>query len=234
MNIEFITQNFTRHGGTSHEPYNSLNVRFGIGDNKDVVLENRKIICEKLGIELRQLVSLNQVHSDRILYVDETIKGEIDGYDAMITDLKEIYLMVQVADCQGVMIWDPKAEVIANVHNGWKGSAQNIVGKTIRKMKEEFGCEPSDLLVGVSPSLGPCHAEFSDPYKELPEHLHEYILENNHINFWKATIDQCTNEGVLKENIEVPGICTVCNEEYFSHRRDKGKTGRFAVIIGMS
>lgn len=233
MKTKIIKKIFTRLGGVSHEPYDSLNVRFGIGDNKDDVLKNRKLICEELRIELEQLVSLNQIHSDRILYVDKMVKGEIDGYDAMITNKKGIFLMIQVADCQAVCMYDPEKKAVANTHNGWKGSAQNIVGKTIRKMEEQFGCDPADILVGISPSLGPCHSEFSDPYKELPVHLQPYILKNNHVDFWEATADQCTSEGVLKENIEVSEICTVCDDDYFSYRKSGGKTGRFAVIIGI-
>ncbi|MFC1810138.1 peptidoglycan editing factor PgeF [Patescibacteria group bacterium] len=236
MKTEIIKQIFTREGGASHPPYDSLNVRFGIGDNEDDVLENRRRICEELRIEMGQLVSLNQVHSDRLLYVDELVQGEIDGYDAMITDVNEIFLMIQVADCQAVMIWDPKAEVVANVHNGWKGSVQNIVGKTVHKMIEDFGCEPKNIKVEVSPSLGPCHAEFSDPYNELPKELHEFIDENNHVDFWKTTEKQCMDEGIKRKNIKIAQICTVCNKnKYFSHRADINKqgTGRFASVIGM-
>lgn len=230
-----IKRIFTRNGGASYEPFDSLNVRFGIGDNEDDVLENRRRICEELKIDMGQLISLNQIHSDRILKVDENVHGEIDGYDAMITDLDGKFLMIQVADCQGVMIWDDVRGIIANVHNGWKGSAQNIVGKVLKKMKDEFGCDAENIKVEVSPSLGPCHAEFSDPFNELPDKLHEFIDDKNHVNFWEATKKQCINEGVPAENIKIAGECTACNtDKYFSYRADVNLegTGRFAVLIG--
>jgi hypothetical protein len=225
---------FTRNGGISHEPFDSLNIRFGIGDEEDDVMENRMRICHELGIDMGQLISLNQIHSDRILKVDENVHGEIEGYDAMITNLTDKFLMIQVADCQGVMLWDDVRSVIANVHNGWKGSAQNIVGKCVRKMVDEYGCLAANIKVEVSPSLGPCHAEFSDAYNELPEELHEFI-KDGHVDFWKATEKQCRDEGVSVENIKITGVCTACNtDKYFSYRADINKegTGRFAVIIG--
>lgn len=230
-----IKKVFTRIGGISHEPFDSLNVRFGIGDNEDDVLENRRHICSKLGIKMGQLISLNQIHSDKILTVDSDVHGEIDNFDAMITDVAGKFLMIQVADCQAVMLWDEVRGVIANVHNGWKGSAQNIVGKVIRKMKEDFGCNVDNIKVEVSPSLGPCHAEFSDPYNELPKELHRFI-KDGHVDFWEATKKQCTEAGVSAENIKIAGICTACNiDKYFSYRADVAMegTGRFGVVIGI-
>jgi hypothetical protein len=227
---------YTRRGGVSQEPFDSLNARFEIGDNENDVIENRRRICSDLKINHEQLVSLNQIHSDRIVKVRHEDYGEIDEYDGMIANIAGKFLMIQVADCQAVMLWDEKNKVIANLHNGWKGSAKNITGKCIRKMKKDFGCDPKDINIEISPSLGPCHSQFSDPYNELPEDLHKFIKENNHVDFWKVTKEQCINEGIPKSNIKNPKICTVCNNhKYFSYRSDisKNGTGRFAVIIGM-
>ncbi|MFC1656319.1 peptidoglycan editing factor PgeF [Patescibacteria group bacterium] len=183
---------------------------------------------------LKNLVSLNQVHGDSILKVDSA-NQEIDGdYDAVITNKKDVNLVIRVADCQAVSIYDPVREVVANIHNGWKGSVKNIVGKTIKKMESESGCDPKDMYVWISPSLGPCHAEFSDPLNELPENLHKYILENNHVDFWKMTKDQCVQEGILENHIEMPTQCTVCHSDiFYSYRASKGGRDRFEVVIGM-
>jgi len=225
---------FNRHGGSSHEPYDSLNVSYAIGDNEDDVLENQTRICKELGIAIGDLVSLGQVHGDQILHVDANTNGETDGYDAMITDVPGKFLMIKVADCQAVMIWSDVKDVVANVHNGWKGSAQNIVGKTLTKMINEFQCHPSSINIEISPSIGPCCAEFTDPKKELPEHLHQFIKENNHVNFWAATKKQCLDYGLDESKIKCTNICTVCNtKDYFSYRGEKEGTGRFAAIIGI-
>lgn len=225
---------FTRHGGGSNPPFNSLNVRFGIGDNKENVEKNRKIITDFIGIKSENLTSLNQVHGDKILKANKPANNEINGCDAIITNTRGLFLMIQVADCQAVCIYDPVNNAIANIHNGWKGSAKNIAGKTVKKMNKEYGSLPKNLLVGISPSIGPCHSKFSDPYNELPNQLHEYIDQNNHVDFWKATKKQLMEEGVKEENIENPEICTLCNKNrYFSYRGGNKKTGRFGVVIGM-
>lgn len=232
--MTIIHKVFNRHGGASHEPYDSLNVSFAIGDNEDDVLENRTRICKELEISMGDLVSLNQIHSDKILTVDSNTTGEIEGYDAMITDVPGKFLMIKVADCQAVMIWSDVKDVIANVHNGWKGSAQNIVGKTLTKMINEYQCHPSSIHVEISPSIGPCHAEFTDPKKELPEKLHEFIGPDNHVDFWSVTKKQCLEYGLIESNIYSSNVCTVCNtKDYFSFRGEKEGTGRFAAIIGI-
>lgn len=215
--------------------FQRINVRFRPQDDNNVVQQNREIICNELEISPENLCSVNQVHGDKILIIDNNNSSkEPDGYDAIITNQKNKYLIIQIADCQAVMLYDAKNEAIANIHNGWKGSTLNIVEKTIHKMGEEFGSNPIDIYVAISPSLGPCHAEFSDPYNELPNDLHKYIGSNNHVDFWQATIDQCTNCGIPENQIECAKICTYCNNQtYFSYRADKGGTGRFAAIIGM-
>jgi hypothetical protein len=225
---------FSRHSGVSNPPYDSLNVRFKIGDKDENVIENRKIIAHFLNTECENLVSLDQTHSDKVLKVSKPLKDEIHGYDAMITDKRGIYLMIQIADCQAVCVYDPVKEVIANIHNGWKGSSKNIVGKTVNKMKEEYGSSPKDLFAFISPSLGPCHSKFSNPDNELPGHLHKYIDSKERVNFWQATKDQLINEGVTEKNIEISKVCTACNtDKYFSYRSENKTTGRFAVVIGM-
>lgn len=232
--MKVIQKVFNRHGGASHEPYNSLNVSFAIGDNEDDVVENRMRICKELGITMGDLVSLNQIHSDKIFHVDSSTNGEIEGYDAMITDVPGKFLMIKVADCQAIMMWSDVENIVANIHSGWKGSAQNIVGKTLTKMISEFRCSPSSIHVEISPSIGPCCSEFSDPKKELPEHLHQFIGENNHVDFWAATKKQCLDYGLDKTKIKCVEVCTVCNKkDYFSFRGDDEGTGRFAAVIGM-
>lgn len=232
--MKVIHKVFNRHGGASHEPYDSLNVSFAIGDNEDDVMENRMRICKELGITMGDLVNLNQIHSDKVYHVATEDHGEIEGYDAMITDVPGKFLMIKVADCQAVMMWSDVKDVVANVHNGWKGSARNIVGKTLTKMISEFRCHPSSIHVEISPAIGPCCSEFTDPKKELPEHLHQFIDENNHVDFWAATKKQCLDYGLTEKNITSADVCTVCNKkDYFSFRGDEKGTGRFAAVIGM-
>jgi len=138
--------------------------------------------------------------------------------------------MVKVADCQGILMLDSENRAIGCIHSGWRGSVKNIIGKAIGKMKKEFGTNPKNLLVGISPSLGPCCAEFSNPERELPEFIRPY-LKNRHVDFWKLSLDQCLHAGVPKKNIEIARVCTKCDPGYFSYRR--GEDGRMAVFISL-
>ena len=138
-----------------------MNVGLGIGDRTDAVAENRRRVAACLGVD--SLIFSNQVHEDGIRVFRDggpgfSHKNEVG--DAMVTDVPGICLAIQVADCQAVVLYDPDRAVVANVHSGWRGSIINIIGRTVETMTVEFGCDPGNLLAGVSPSLGPCCAEF--------------------------------------------------------------------------
>lgn len=163
-----------------------------------------------------------------------------DAVDGFITATPGIALCVRFADCQGVLFFDPVKRVIAAVHSGWRGNAQNILGKCVAKMTSEFDCNPANILIGISPSLGPCCAEFSDPVNELPEEMHKYISEkipgkNPHVDLWQCSHDQLTSVGIPSENIEIARRCTVCeNDHFFSYRGGKKTTGHMAGLIMLS
>lgn len=179
-------------------------------------------------LKMPDAVTADQVHKDDILELDQ-FPGELPQCDAFITSSKNLPIMVKVADCQGVLVYDPEHEAIASVHSGWKGSALNIIGKTIQKMKAKYGSEPSKLIVAISPSIGPCCAEFSDPKNELPAFCHRFIKDNNHVDFWALSREQLKLEGVLEKNIELAGKCTRCQPGYFSHRN--GDSKRMGVFV---
>lgn len=216
------------------------NLGFGIGDDDGNIKENYRRFCQPLGIDPEKLVVSKQVHGDGILILNaagenhEMPLDKLSGYDAFITDMQDISLSVRFADCQGVLIFDPLRQAVAAVHCGWRGNVLNILGKTVLKMVENFGADPVYLLVGISPSLGPCCAEFTDPASELPEFMQKYVNEKNCVDLWQCSLDQLREAGVLAENIEIARTCTCCNKDlFFSHRRDKGNTGRMAAIIAL-
>jgi hypothetical protein len=223
---------FSRHGGASEQPYHSRNVGLHVGDDEALVLQNRAIIKEELG--LARLVSAKQVHGDSILNVDWLPDADVEhaGHDALMTNIPEIGLMIQQADCQAVMLYDPEHGAVANIHSGWRGSVANIIAKTVAAMIFAYGTRPAALLAAISPSLGPCCGEFVQYRTELPLSFHAYQVQPNHFDFWAISRDQLRAAGVRIEHIEIAGRCTVCNENYFSYRRDR-VTGRFASVIGM-
>lgn len=223
---------FPRHDGASEAPYHSCNVGLHVGDDETMVLRNRQELKKKLGLE--RLISTRQVHGDRVLLVDRLPEADMEynGYDALITKIAGVGLMIQQADCQAVLLYDPEHGAVANIHSGWRGSVTNIIGKTINAMTTAYGTRPTALLAAISPSLGPCCGEFLNYRAELPESFHAYQIRPNHFDFWAISRDQLRDSGVQGDRIEIAGRCTVCDENYFSYRRE-GVTGRFASVIGL-
>jgi YfiH family protein len=222
---------FTRHGGGSEHPYSSLNCSFGVGDRRSVVMENRRRMKESLGID--HLVSAHQIHGDKVMILQEMPKDdfEADGFDAFVTD-QPIGLMIQQADCQAVIFYDPVRKVIGAAHVGWRGSVAGMIGETVRAMIDNFGSEPADLLAAVSPSLGPCCAEFVNYRSELPEWMHSFQVRSDHFDFWEISRIQLQEAGVAASKIDIARVCTCCSKDHFSYRRSK-TTGRCATVIGL-
>ena len=222
----------TRDGGVSSGAYKSLDLSMRGGNVK----KNYEIFSNKTGFDLKNVAIAYQKHTDKILRVDQPLgfKNAKEAIDGFMTNKKNIPLIVRFADCQGVLYFDPIKKVIAAVHCGWRGNTKNIVGKAIKKMKEEYNCDPKNILVGISQSLCPDCSEFSNPKKELPEHMHKYI-KDRHVNLWQCSIDQLTAEGVLNKNIELLKRCTVCEyDKFFSFRGGKTVTGHMAAVIQLT
>jgi len=230
---------FTRSHGCNDGPFQSLNVCADVGDDIRRVRDNRNIIARLCGGG--KLFFLKQVHGCDVAVIKGRHKG-LSGMtidegtvgDAVITDIPGLNLVIQVADCQAVLIYDPVRRVVANVHSGWRGSIQNIIGATITRMQQEFRTVPGDIMAGIGPSLGPCCAEFVNYKSEIPRPFWKYRTAGNHFNFWSASHDQLCAAGVPKENISLANICTRCNTDLFFSYRRAGITGRFAAVIGLS
>lgn len=224
-------------GGASKGIFSSLNLGFIKEDQPENILENYKRFSKIFRLKPDQLVIGDQSHSDEVLEINEKnldlvgIENTIDEVDGFMTNLKNVPLTVRFADCQGVFFFDPIKNVIAAVHSGWRGNVQNIIGKTVEKMVKTYGTNPEDLIVSIGPSLGPCCAEFTDPQEELPDWMHVFV-EGRNVNLWNCSLHQLAEQKVKAANVELAGICTVCNsDKFFSHRAGKGKTGHMAGLI---
>jgi len=222
---------FTRHGGVSNPPYDTLNVSYTVGDRPEKVTENIREIQKVIKAE--DVAHVNQSHGDDILVLG---KNEFRKYeevpfaDAMITDVPRAALLVKQADCQGTIIYDPDRHVVAIVHCGWRGNVQNILGSVVVRMKEDFGCKESDLLAAIGPSLGPCCAEFVGYESLFPGMFERFMVRENHFDLWAVSCWQLRRAGLRKDNIEVAGICTRCRTDLFYSYRGEGKTGRFGTV----
>ncbi|MFC1820372.1 polyphenol oxidase family protein [Thermodesulfobacteriota bacterium] len=222
---------FTRHGGVSESPYNSLNTGYNTGDKPESVKKNLQIISETIGAG--HLIFMNQVHGRDILTFSKDNHrdfGTTADADAVVTDIPSVALMVKQADCQGIILFDAVKAVISIVHCGWRGNTCNILGSVVRKMRSEFGCTVSDMLAAIGPSLGPCCAEFIT-YKDIfPEEFGRFMVRKNYFNLWEISRRQLLEAGLREDKIEIAGICSRCNVDLFYSYRAEGITGRFATV----
>jgi polyphenol oxidase len=186
------------------------------------------------------LVFLHQVHGNDFHIIaakertlDPAAPVALEKADALITDAPGINLVIQVADCQAVLLVDPVLRVIANVHSGWRGSIGNIIGGTVAAMKDRFGCRPKNIQAGIGPSLGPCCAEFMHYKTEIPDKFWKYKDTGVLFDFWAISRDQLVDAGVPDKQIRSSGICTRCRTDLFFSYRKEGKTGRFAAVVGL-
>jgi hypothetical protein len=229
---------FDRHGGVSTALYASLNVGHHVGDREDAVRVNRKRVKDRLAVT--HLLSARQVHDTGIYCLKEPLDEdrEVEGFDALITDLPGTGLMIQQADCQAVLLFDPKKEVIAAVHCGWRGSVQGILTRVVATMAENYGTSPTDLQAVISPSLGPCCAEFVNYRRELPAEFQQFMVRDNYFDFRQISRYQLMSMGLSQQRIATAGICTCCSNDYFSYRRASrlhdGLTGRNCSVIALA
>lgn len=222
--------------GVSSGPFRYGNVSRSVGDDSFSVDWNRERIKEHLGATT--LISAHQVHGDAI-YCCTTMPSqdiEVEPYDAIITNVKGLAIIIQQADCQALLLFDEKNGVIAGIHAGWRGNIINIINKTVQAMSTNFGSKPQHIRAYISPSLGPCCAEFVHFKDEFPESFQKFATAKpNHFNLWEISQQQLLDTGILLQHIEIAGICTSCNRDFFSYRRacreGDGRTGRCCSAI---
>lgn len=227
---------WTRRGGVSQEPYASLNLSYSVGDRLERVQENRRLIREAMGLE--ELISVSQVHGPNSLILTSRRQLpaglEIKGIDILITDLPGIGLLIKQADCQAVIIYDPVRQVVANVHCGWRGNVQNVLGQAVQQLSQVFGCRPADLHAGISPALGPDCAEFVNYRQEWPESFWPYRRRGTYFDLWRLSRDQLQAAGIPPDQIDIAGLCNHCEaSDFFSYRRER-LTGRNGTVVALT
>ena len=244
--FHFIT---TRHGGCSKAPFHSFNLASHVGDREENVLKNRANLASSLGINVEKFFYSRQEHGNRIFLINDenvfqnnnNLTDTIPVSDALITDCKGICLLVFVADCVPVLLFDCRKKVIGLVHAGWKGTVSLISGKTVRLMQSHYGCRAQDIICAIGPSIGPCcyevGSEVINKVREcFPEGLnliHSPSSNNKHFfNLWQANKIQLLSCGIFEEHIETASMCTSCHSDlFFSSRKENKHTGRFAAGI---
>jgi hypothetical protein len=222
---------FLRHGGTSEGKFSSLNTGESVGDHPDRVKVNRESI--RKAVNVPKVVYAHQNHGANVHRVTAKNVDKIPAADALFTTEKNLGLAVTHADCQAAILYDPVHEAVAVVHAGWRGNVQNIYARVAEAMQRDIGTQPQNLVVCISPSLGPDHAEYKNFKQELPEDFWSFQVKPSYFDFWAISRKQLNGCGILDKNIEISGVCTHCNpKDYFSYRRDKD-TGRHATVVAL-
>jgi len=232
---------FMRHGGTSPFPWKSLNMATSVGDSSENVIENRKRIADSLKIGKFEFYDLWQVHSNEVVIAGKPRqRGEPHlKADAIVTDKVELALLMQFADCVPILLYDPERKVIASAHAGWKGTLSGIAAETVKVMVEKYKSEPGKIIAVIGPSICREHYQIGDDVASKVNSV--FKPEEKVLTYTKEKIfmDLSAANKILLEkmgikNIEIMDICTFCNkDDWFSHRGENGKTGRFASVIAL-
>jgi YfiH family protein len=223
----------TRQGGVSPAPYDSLNLGLFTADSPEHVLENRRRVLAAFGNP--PLAELSQVHGNTVHLVERP--GEWEG-DGLLTSTPGLLLRVSVADCYPILLHDPVKGVVGALHAGWRGVAAGILPRALELMKSHFASSPEAVRIAVGPGISGSHFQVGPEvvqqfeqaglpfYRPDPSHLGKFLLDLE-----QAIRAQALRGGIAPQNYWALGRCTYADPEFFSHRRDKGQTGRMWALI---
>ncbi len=189
------------------------------------------------------VVQGHQVHGSRVAIVDrpDIRREDLEGYDALITNLPGVSIGVRTADCVPILLSDPGKRVIAAIHSGWKGTVQMISRKVIGILEDRYGTKPSDLQAAIGPCIGPDSFQVGEEVAAVfrdagfpMDHIWQFMgpkgkkpMEGgHHINLPEACRWILLEVGVPKENILVSGIDTYLDPSFYSARREGIECGR--------
>ena len=157
---------FDKKGGKSTGIYKSLNCGIGSSDSKKNVLNNLKVVCKKINCSSKNLILLNQIHSNKFYFINKNYKfkkKKLNG-DALITNVKKIALGVIVADCVPVLIYDKNLKIISAIHAGWKGAYKEIIKKVVKFLIKK-GSNTKNLVAVIGPSISEKSYEVQKDFK---------------------------------------------------------------------
>lgn len=240
----------TRLGGVSTGVYSEFNLSFSRGEEKEKVLQNYNILCNALDFDINRFVLCHQTHTTNIKVVTEqdigmgvTKTSSIQNIDGLVTNTNA-QLTVFCADCTPILLLDPNKKAVGAVHAGWRGTVNSIAQKAIQKMIENYGTNPRDIIAGIGPSIGQCCFQVDDPVvNEFRQKLHfaEDVIVNDtipgkyKIDLWETNKRILMDCGVLEQNIELSGICTMCHTDlFYSHRVMGNDRGNMIGVIALN
>ncbi len=234
----------TRLGGVSEGYLSSLNIGMHRGDDPARVAENYAILARLLDVSCEDFVVTKQTHSDIVRAVDAADRGKalVEGAspecDALITNTPGLALVVFTADCTPILFYDPVTGAVGAAHAGWRGTAADIAGKTVRAMAEHYGCDPKNIRTAIGPNIGQCCFQTDG---DVPQAILEAfgmeaercIRQEDHkyyVNLKEVNALALGRAGV--EKIEISDACTACEpDRFWSHRKVGSARGSQGAII---
>ncbi len=234
-----ITHAFlTRLGGASAPPFDTLNLGHTVGDDLAAVEENHERAFAALGLRREQVVSPYQVHGTHVRLVGQAHTGTTQpATDGLLTATPGVALLLRFADCVPILIFDPTRRAVAMIHSGWKSTVENIAAAAVEAFVRHARSQPEDLWAGIGPAIGPCCYEVGQEMVQTisrvkPQRAGVLQQRNgrSYLDLPGLVQAQLTAAGIKK--IVASGICTACHtEEWFSHRAENGRTGRFGALV---
>lgn len=234
----------TRQGGVSEGYLASMNIGTRRGDKIENVYKNYEILGNAIGFDPQKSVHTKQTHTDIVRIADASLwgaglyKAELDPCDALITNTPGTALVIFTADCTPVLLYDPVTGAVGAAHAGWRGTAANIVGKTVSAMAEHFGCLPQNIRAAIGPNIGFCCFETD---RDVPDAIFAllgaesapYITQKGdkfHVDLKGVNACLLRKAGVL--SVDISDHCTACNPDlYWSHRKVGSSRGSQGAII---
>ena len=234
---------FTRHGGVSEQHWSSLNFGGTQGDNVNHVRQNHEIVYDALKLNGSRAVTTWMVHSANVVIADKPVPNRkwLAQADGILTDKPDTPLVMRYADCTPLFYHDPVQGVIGSAHAGWRGTVQGMASAMVRAMQVHYGSKPADIQVLIGPAISCKNFQVGE---EVVEAFQEYFgtLENlmrrdpadgtAYMDLWEANRLDLERAGV--EQVKISGICTYDETaDFYSHRAEKGRTGRFGTVISL-
>jgi polyphenol oxidase len=245
----------TRHGGVSPHPWASLNLGGTVGDSPSYVTENRARFFKALKRSVNSVFDVWQVHGSEVVCSKHPrpLHQAHQKADAIITDNPGVTLFMRFADCVPVFLHDPKKKAVGLVHAGWQGTVKGVISRAVEVMDVQYGSNPSDIIAAIGPSIGPDHYEIGedvatqvqDEFGMASEQFMQKVKNETNpdernqqnvgqdrfkLDLWQANYYLLQQAGV--KTIMLSGICTACHlDDWYSHRAENGKTGRFGAVI---
>ena len=233
----------TKLGGVSTGVMAGLNIAIKLDETKENVTRNYEILGEALGFEISDLVLTRQIHSDIVRTVTRAdcngcFHRDYPECDGLVTNDPGVALTVFTADCTPLLFHDPVTGAVGAAHAGWKGTAQDIAGKTVEAMVRSFGCDPANIRAAIGPNVGFCHFETDADVPEAMlktygEEIRPFIWEKGpkfFLDLKEINAFALRRAGV--RHIEISDHCTMCRTDlYWSHRITGDRRGSQGAII---